>query len=132
MFTQNLTLARFNNQTINRLAQHLLQYLRLIRSGIAGIFQYNAVAVCSQYPIHSLNQSWKNIIGYISNNNRNIAGGASVYHPFGTKCPFAVISSNKTIVFQNRQRFSHCMTADIKFRRQLILRRKLFTCPDLS
>ena len=129
---QNLAFARFDNQSVHILSQNVFKTLCFFLPAVSGIFQHDTVPLFCQYPIHPLDQTWKNVIGNISRNHCNIFRILPVRHPVGTESSFAMFCCNISVCYQNRQCFSHCMAADLIFLRQFIFRWQLRAGSDLT
>ena len=129
---QNLAFAGFYDQSVHILGQDVFEALCFFLPAVSCIFQYDTVPLFRQYPIHPLDQTWKNVIGNISRNHCNIFRILPVRHPVGTESSFAMFCCNVSACCQNRQCFSHCMAADLIFLRQFIFRWKLFAGSDLT
>ena len=111
VFAYHLTFTWFNDKPVNVFLQKFFQTSCFFLSAVCCVFQNNTVTSFRKNIIHSLYQSWKNIIGNICGNYCNILRFLYMTHIFRTISAFSMKRFHISILFQNPQCLTDCMSA---------------------
>ena len=132
VFTDHLTFAWFNDQSINIFLQKFLQTSGLFLSAVCCVFQDNTVTAFWKDIIHSLYQSRKNIIRNICGHYRNILWILYMAHILRAISTSSVKCLYISVLLQDSQCFTNCMSTQGIFLWKLVFWRKLLSRSDSS